>query len=66
MKTRAEYCKKELILFMEEARNIHQQWVDHQENLRSKGKKAVRNVGGVEWHERWVTIYNDVIIALRK
>jgi hypothetical protein len=56
----------ELILYMEKAKNIHQEWANYQEYLQKNNKKIILKVGNVKWHKKWVKIYDDVIIALKK
>jgi hypothetical protein len=55
------YSTSDLIMQMEYARNIHQEWIDEYNN----NKSVQDNIGSKEWHERWVDIYNQVIEKLK-
>ncbi len=47
---------------IEFARKIHKEWVKVQ--IRSKNR--VENVGDVEWHKKWIKIYNNTLYFLKR
>jgi hypothetical protein len=54
--------KSQAIKTIEECRDIHQGWVDHD----ALKNQMEHDIGGdKDWHEKWVKKYNGVLEILR-
>lgn len=59
-----EKLRELMIKKMEQARDIHKEWMEHIKMYPINATPA--EVGGIKWHKDWVETYDQVIKLLKE